>query len=95
VTLTSPHEDGIEDGVCDLIDRIQAVDRNFPLRVVPLRIQVFTPVGNRLSRDTDRGRSLFIQEKAIAVWNAEIERRFDVGQRAKPIFEVSVGGDHP
>jgi uncharacterized Fe-S cluster-containing radical SAM superfamily protein len=64
VTLTSPHEDGVADGVSDLLDRLQAIDPNFPLRVIPLRIQVFTPVEHRLSKDNDRERSLIIQEEA-------------------------------
>ena len=91
VTLTSPHEDGIAEGVCDLLDRLQAVDRNFPLRVVPLRIQVFTPVEQRLARDHDRERSLGVQEVAIAAWNTEIERRFDVSLRSTPTPDVRLG----
>ena len=92
VTLTSPHQDGIADGVRDLLDRLQAIRPNFPLRVVPLRIQVFTPVEPRLSKDNDRERSLIVQEEAIAIWNAEIEQRFDVGLRTKPVSDVSIDG---
>ena len=95
VTLTSPYEDGVEQGVCDLIDRLQAIDRNFPLRMIPLRIHVFTPVEQRLSKDNDRERSLIVQEQAIASWNAEIERRFDEALRARPIGEVPLGGSRP
>lgn len=95
VTLTSSHEDGVEQGVCDLIDRLQAIDLNFALRMVPLRIQVFTPVEQRLSKDNDRERSLIVQEQAIAAWNAEIERRFDEALRARPICEVPLRGGRP
>lgn len=92
VTLTSAHADGVEVGVRDLVDRLQAVDHNFPLRVVPLRIQIFTPVEQRLARDGDRERSLAVQEDAIAAWNAELERRFDATLRARPICDVSLKG---
>ena len=95
VTLISPYEDGVKQGVCDLIDRLQAIDREFPLRMVPLRIQVFTPVEQRLSKDNDRERSLIVQEQAIAAWNAEIERRFDEALRARPICEVPLRGGRP
>ena len=88
VTLSSVHEDGVAEGVRELLDRLQAIDSNFPLRIVPLRIQIFTPVKRRLERDSDSERSLFVQEEAIAVWNAEIERRFDGGLRARQICDV-------
>jgi hypothetical protein len=63
--------------------------------MVPLRIQVFTPVEQRLSKDNDRERSLIVQEQAIASWNAEIERRFDEALRARPIGEVPLRGSRP
>lgn len=91
VTLTSPHADGVVEGVADLIDRLQAVDPNLPLRVVPLRIQVFTPVEQRLAGDADRERSLRVQEEAIAAWNAELARRFDADLRARPICDIPLG----
>jgi uncharacterized Fe-S cluster-containing radical SAM superfamily protein len=92
VTLTSAHADGVEAGVRNLVDRLQAVDPNFPLRVVPLRIQIFTPVEQRLARDGDRERSLAVQEEAIAVWNAELKRRFDPALLARPVCDVPLGG---
>lgn len=88
VTLTSPHKDGVTRGVGNLVDRLQQVDPLFPLRVVPLRIQIFTPVEQRLARDDDRERSLGIQEEAIAAWNSEIERRFSVDLRSRAICDV-------
>jgi uncharacterized Fe-S cluster-containing radical SAM superfamily protein len=94
VTLTSPHDSGVAEGVRDLLDRLQAIDANFPLRMVPLRIQVFTPVKGRLSKDKDRERSLMVQEEAIAVWNSEIERRFDGAVRERPICDVPLRERH-
>lgn len=88
VTLTSSHDEGVEQNVADLLDRLQAIDPNFPLRVIPLRIQVFTPVEQRLARDAVRERSLAVQEKAIAVWNSELERRFDIELRTRSICDV-------
>ncbi len=88
VTLTSPHDDGVAQGVADLMDRLQAIDPNYPLRVIPLRIQVFTPVEQRLARDDARERSLAVQEEAIAAWMSELERRFSPDQRALQICDV-------
>lgn len=88
VTLTSPHADGVRQGVANLIDRLQAIDPNFPLRVIPLRIQVFTPVEQRLARDCARERSLSVQEEAIVAWTDELQYRFSAEHRALPICEV-------
>ncbi len=70
------------------MDRLQAIDPNYPLRVIPLRIQVFTPVEPRVARDDARERSLAIQEEAIAVWTSELERRFPPNLRALQICDV-------
>ena len=88
VTLTSPHGDGVAQGVADLMDRLQAIDPNYPLRVIPLRIQIFTPVEQRLARDDARARSLAIQEEAIAAWMSELERRFSPELRTLQICDV-------
>lgn len=88
VTLTSPHEDGVAQSIADLMDRLQAIDPNYPLRVIPLRIQVFTPVEQRLTRDCARERSLAVQEEAIAAWMGELERRFSADLLALQICDV-------
>lgn len=88
VTLTAPQPDGVEQGVRDLMDRLQAIEQNFPLRVVPLRIEVFTPVERRVPYDDERRRSLTIQEEAIAVWTAEIDRRFESTAIAEAICDI-------
>ena len=95
VTLTSAHEDRIQQGVCDLVDRLQSIDQYLPLRVVPLQIQVFTPVEERIVRSSDRRRSLEIQEEAIAEWTAELERRFDSALRTRSICDVPLGDQIP
>ena len=88
VTLTSQHDDRISQGVADLLDRLQEIDPNYPLRVIPLRIQVFEPVKRRLAGDHARERSLAVQEEAIDVWTSEIARRFPPNLRALKICDV-------
>ena len=92
VTLTGAEENGVRQGVRDLVDRLQAIEDNFPLRVVPLQIQMFAPVKQRVDRSGDRERSLAVQEEAIAAWNAEIATRFEFGLRARLICDVPLGG---
>ncbi|MGD9979499.1 MAG: radical SAM protein [Hyphomonadaceae bacterium] len=90
VTLTSPFDDHVDTGVADLVDRLQALDENLPLRVVPLRIQVYTPVTKRLFSDGEREKSMVIQETAIAAWNREINARFDAALRSTDIVDVQL-----
>jgi uncharacterized Fe-S cluster-containing radical SAM superfamily protein len=86
VTLTSPDDSDVAAKMASFIDRLQEVDENLPLRTVPLEISVFTPVGSRLT-DTHR-RALEIQNKAVAAWSEELERRFGTEQRETPITDV-------
>jgi hypothetical protein len=88
VTLTSPWADRVEEGVKDLVDRMQALDANLPLRVVPLQIRMFTPVGARVAGDDLRARSLAIQEQAIAAWNEELRRRYSAELRSRCIADI-------
>lgn len=88
VTLTSPFADGVESGVKDLLDRLQALDTNLPLRVVPLQIRMFAPVGSRVAANEPRARSMVIQEEAIAIWTDELVRRYSVELRSLSIADV-------
>jgi uncharacterized Fe-S cluster-containing radical SAM superfamily protein len=88
VTLTSPYDDGVPGHVADLMDRLQAIDTNYPLRVIPLRIQMYTPVEQRLARNEAREKSLAVQEEAIATWQVELKKRFSLTQRELQICDV-------
>lgn len=88
VTLTSPYADQIEEGVKDLLDRLQALDNNLPLRVIPLQIRMFTPVGKRMAGDELRIRSMAIQEDAIAIWNEELQQRYSEDLRSCNVADV-------
>lgn len=86
VTLTTPHPDGVEVGVADFVDQLQALDRCLPLRTVPLQIAVFTPVKGRVS--AERERALAVQDQAVAAWQAELQSRFDESERERHISDV-------
>src|SRR6266849_2900922 len=47
-TFTTPSTSLIADEMPQFVDRLQAIDENLPLRTVPLEIQTFTPVLERL-----------------------------------------------
>jgi len=86
VTVTSPTDDGVDDAMTRFVDRLQVLDPNLPLRVVPLEIREFSPVTPRM--DAVRQQSLAVQQKAIAAWTGELERRYDRSLRALDIASV-------
>jgi uncharacterized Fe-S cluster-containing radical SAM superfamily protein len=90
-TFTTPHPDGIETGMADFVDRLQHLDRNLPLRTVPLRIGLFAPVGARMRAEHQR--AVELQEAAIAAWRAELQRRFTEVERAQSIIDVPLRRD--
>lgn len=86
VTLTSPATNALADHIARFVDRLQQLDVNLPLRIVPLEIREFNPVASRM--DDLRRASLNLQQHAIAAWNIELERRFDSGLRKCAISDV-------
>jgi uncharacterized Fe-S cluster-containing radical SAM superfamily protein len=86
VTLTTPSADGIAGRVARFVDRLQSVAPLLPLRVVPLEVQVFTPVKARLS--PARRESFAHQQRAVAAWSREVDRRFSPAERALSITNV-------
>jgi uncharacterized Fe-S cluster-containing radical SAM superfamily protein len=86
VTLTTPTAHALKDKISGFMDRLQTVDTNLPLRVVPLEVQVFTPVESRLS--SSRQESLTHQVRAVEAWNLELNRRFPDSLRKLSIVDV-------
>jgi uncharacterized Fe-S cluster-containing radical SAM superfamily protein len=86
VTLTAPSADGIAGRIARFVDRLQCVSPLLPLRVVPLEVQVFTPVVARLS-PARRG-ALDYQRLAVEAWSRELEDRFSAAVRELPITDI-------
>ena len=89
VTLTTPTEADIATKMSEFVDRLQQeVHPVFPLRTVPLRINVFTPTEGRIG--PNQLKALQCQETAVAAWKSELCRRFTQEQMAKNITEHSL-----
>jgi len=86
VTLTAPTADDIADRVARFLDSLQCVAPLLPLRVVPLEVQVFTPVRARLS--PVRREALVHQQRAVEAWTRDLDRRFPAAVRNLPIVDV-------
>jgi uncharacterized Fe-S cluster-containing radical SAM superfamily protein len=90
VTLTSPTAGNVASDMARFVDALQELDPMLPLRVVPLEIRAFTPVGPRM---TDAAKAAMQnQQVAVARWQAELEARFGTEDRGRPITEVPLRG---
>ena len=86
VTLTAPSRERVADRVARFVDNLQSVASLLPLRVVPLEVQVFTPVRARLS--PVRREALVHQQFAVEAWTRELDRRFPTAIRNLSIVDV-------
>jgi hypothetical protein len=86
VTFTTSSPTGIAEDMPVFVDRLQTLDEHLPLRVVPLEIQVFTPVQPRLSALEKA--ALRYQHIAVEVWQKELENRYSSAQRALSMADV-------
>jgi len=80
VTLTSPPNPSVRDAIRSFMDRLQQLDAKFPLRVVPLEIQEFSPVTSRMN--AVRSGSLVVQAAAVLSWQEELAERFSYEERS-------------
>jgi hypothetical protein len=82
-TFTTPGPRHIPAKMSTFVDRLQFIDERLPLRVVPLEIQQWGPVGPRM-REIHR-QSLALQQDAIAAWTTELASRFTAADLTLPI----------
>jgi uncharacterized Fe-S cluster-containing radical SAM superfamily protein len=90
VTFTGPDPSAVEKGIPRFLDRLQALHENLPLRIAPLRIEDFTPTKDRSSKMGDQRFAIArpVQEAAIALWTAELARRFESHQLQMNVADV-------
>jgi uncharacterized Fe-S cluster-containing radical SAM superfamily protein len=90
VTLTTPTVANVRGRVRTFVDRLQQVDESLPLRTVPLRVQVFTPVQSRLDREKES--AIENQQYAVEVWLEELVARFSELDRRQFICDIPLRG---
>ena len=87
-TFTSPHADRTAPEIARFADRLQEIDPMLPLRLIPLRVEDFTPAKSRMG--PEHLTAMRVQDEAVAAWGAELAARFPAAQRALPITEVEL-----
>lgn len=94
ITLTAPTITNFDSSVPRFLDRIQEINENLPLRIVPLEILEFTPVTSRINGGLfkkDKTEDLIIgQYEAMRIWKNELDKRFSQEQRNLPITEIKI-----
>jgi len=90
VTFTSGTSIHIDNRMCKFIDRLQALDNNLPLRTVPLEIQIFSPVIERINPSMEM--AIRNQYFAIEAWRKELEKRYTSAERSQNIAKVPLWG---
>ena len=92
VTLTTTRSTQLDVAIRHFVDRLQAVDENLPLRIVPLEVKPFTPVRGRLNGAHEA--ALRNQWSALQAWSAELMARFPDEMRARSIVDVPFASRH-
>jgi uncharacterized Fe-S cluster-containing radical SAM superfamily protein len=89
-TFTSPNPHNISDDIARFVDRLQVLNEYLPLRTVPLEIQLFRPVLDRMTVKKDE--ALKHQWIAIEAWQKELQDRYSATERAQLICDVPLRG---
>jgi len=89
-TFTSRSKSRIVEDMGRFVDRLQMLDENLPLRTVPLQIQEFTPLKERVNSKISE--ALQNQQIAIEAWLQELETRYSSEQRACSIVDIPLCG---
>lgn len=89
VTFTTPSSRDIRESITSFVDRLQELSPSLPLRTVPLKIEIFSPVTSRL--DDVKEAALQNQLTAVEAWQGELESRFTSAERAAAVGEVPLG----
>ena len=87
-TFTSAQPGSVARRMSVFMDRLMALRRTLPLRLVPLRVEGYGVVLPRIGPAQQA--ALAIQEEAIRAWNEELSRRFTDEERRVPIVSVSL-----
>ena len=88
VTLTTPSNDSIAEKVSKFVDKLQDIDKNLPLRTIPLEISIFSPVKSRLTDEKES--SIDYQQIAIGEWNSQLKERFSASQLSSKITDIKL-----
>jgi len=89
ITLTTSSLNYSEQLLKDFMDEIQEkIHPNFLLRIIPLKIDLFTPVVGRMDKWTQD--AIFNQFEVLSLWKTELEKRYSKKERESPIYSIKI-----
>lgn len=89
LVLTTPHLKHLDQNLKQLVDRLQAIHPNLPLRVCPLKIKPYSPTTGRM-KDSESESMQYNQYVALDKWKSILSERFTLEQLALPCYEVTI-----
>ena len=88
ITLTSPSNTDFHITISKLFDKFQSIHENLPLRIIPLKIELYNPVKVRFKHIYQD--LLYGQELAMEQWLKQISNRFSSTMTNTPITEINI-----
>lgn len=89
ITLTTSNLDNMKKKLRIFMDSIQdKIHPNFLLRIIPLKISIFSPFKNELKGWQKR--ALSNQFDVLSAWKEEIENRYSKKEQDNPIYLVNI-----
>ncbi len=86
VTFTTHSAYSLPGRISKFVDRLQEIDENLPLRVIPLKIKPYSPTKDRMREIHEK--SLRIQYDVLHCWLQELEHRFRPELLRKEICDI-------
>ena len=86
VVLTCEDLENIDKRISDFIEKLQNISYYLPLRVIPIKIEKFSAVIERLN--DIRNQSIINQYKVLDVWNSQIEKSYSKKLIKKNISDI-------
>lgn len=88
IILVTPNVERAEEKIKTLMDKLQKISKYLPLRIIPIKIEIFSAVVSRMTEE--RELSLLNQYKVLKLWNKELKRRFSTKEMNTNIAELII-----
>lgn len=87
-TFTAEPTDRLAEQIRDFVDRLQDVDRQLPLRTIPLEVRPFTALQDRAAEVS--GSWIAFQHEAVQTWEDELRSRFAPAELVASYDEIEL-----
>ena len=89
ITLTTNNLENLHERMTSFFDRIQSIDYYFPLRITPLKVDIFLPVNSRLNETNTN--SMYNQNIVIKEWEMQLTSRYNQRELSTTVTDIPIG----